>query len=277
MSSNIAVRRKCEFCGNEFTAKKTVTRFCGLQCNRKFYKLKIKNEKIKRSNLETNDLNLKSETSLLANEILTVEDVAKLLKSSKSAVYDMINSSRLKSTKLSVRKTRVLRSDFLALFEQPNLIEDQPVKEKVKKVDDEIYGAVDAGYRITELMPVFEKSRDALYTYLKKNNIPRIKVGKEILLSKEAVNKLFRKFKEPKSVGNDAERKANLRMATKGLKVADCYSIEECVVMFGKRRELLYGIFNRREVPKLKVDKHIYVSKKAVDRILRAKKGGQEL
>ena len=59
--------------------------------------------------------------------------------------------------------------------------------------------------------------------------------------------------------------------------MADCYSIEECVKMFGKRRELLYGIFNRRKVPKLKVDKHIYVSKKAVDRILRGKKGGEEL
>ena len=52
MSNNIAVKRKCEFCGNEFTAKKTVTRLCWLQFNRKFYKLKIKNEKIKRSNPE---------------------------------------------------------------------------------------------------------------------------------------------------------------------------------------------------------------------------------
>ena len=49
MSSNIAVKRRCEFCGTEFTAKKTVTRFCGLQCNCKFAEYGIKRHKHCRS------------------------------------------------------------------------------------------------------------------------------------------------------------------------------------------------------------------------------------
>ena len=38
MSSNIFVQRICEECGNEFTARTTVTRFCGDRCAKRAYK-----------------------------------------------------------------------------------------------------------------------------------------------------------------------------------------------------------------------------------------------
>jgi predicted nucleic acid-binding Zn ribbon protein len=40
MSSNIIVKRVCEFCHKEFTAKPTTTRFCSKQCSNKSSKRK---------------------------------------------------------------------------------------------------------------------------------------------------------------------------------------------------------------------------------------------
>ncbi len=54
MSSKIQIKRICEYCGNEFTAQTTVTRFCSHKCNSRAYKLKVKEMKVGKSNEETN-------------------------------------------------------------------------------------------------------------------------------------------------------------------------------------------------------------------------------
>src|SRR5690606_41936946 len=53
MSSNIRITRVCQYCGNSFTAKTTVTKFCGDRCSKTAYKLRKKEEKIRQSNIET--------------------------------------------------------------------------------------------------------------------------------------------------------------------------------------------------------------------------------
>ena len=40
MSSNIQIQRVCEFCGNEFTARTTVTKLCSAKCRKANYKAK---------------------------------------------------------------------------------------------------------------------------------------------------------------------------------------------------------------------------------------------
>ncbi len=50
MSSTIEIQKICELCGNEFTAKTTVTRFCGHTCASRAYKLRKKENKIGKAN-----------------------------------------------------------------------------------------------------------------------------------------------------------------------------------------------------------------------------------
>lgn len=58
MSSNIRITRICQFCGSPFTAKTTVTKFCGDRCAKSAYKLRKKEEKISQSHTETSqDIN----------------------------------------------------------------------------------------------------------------------------------------------------------------------------------------------------------------------------
>ena len=46
MSSNISIQKVCEYCGNDFIAKTTVTRCCSDDCAKKAYKARKRAEKI---------------------------------------------------------------------------------------------------------------------------------------------------------------------------------------------------------------------------------------
>lgn len=52
MSSNIGIVKTCEFCNNEFIAKKTTTQCCSDPCAKRFYKLKKRNDKIAQAQLK---------------------------------------------------------------------------------------------------------------------------------------------------------------------------------------------------------------------------------
>ena len=49
MSTNIRIKRKCEYCKKEFTAKTIRTRYCSHQCNSRAYKKIKSDEKIKQA------------------------------------------------------------------------------------------------------------------------------------------------------------------------------------------------------------------------------------
>ncbi len=47
MSSNIEVKKKYSWCGNEFIARKTTTEYCSHRCSNLAYKAKKRKEKVK--------------------------------------------------------------------------------------------------------------------------------------------------------------------------------------------------------------------------------------
>ena len=131
-------------------------------------------------------------------------------------------------------------------------------------------------YGIDELTLLFNKSRTAIYTAFARARISKIKIGKEVYFGKNASNKLLKKYQEPKQSDLEKERLNNLRLSEQSLKAHQCYSIDECVKIFGKDRSLLYGIFNRRSVPKIRDGDNVLLSKKAIDRLYKTfKKEGK--
>lgn len=66
------------------------------------------------------------------------------------------------------------------------------------------------------------------------------------------------------------EREINQEIATKGLTASQCYTVDECVKLFGKDRSLLYGIFNRRMVPKIRDGHDVLLSKKVIDKLYKS-------
>ena len=117
MSSNIQVQRICQHCGKEFTARTTVTQYCGDNCAKRAYKVRIKSNKIEASNLETFKIKTNSIQELKVKEFLTVRDVATLLNCSLRSVYYYIETGNIKAVNLGQRITRVKRSELDKLFQ----------------------------------------------------------------------------------------------------------------------------------------------------------------
>lgn len=118
MSSNIQVQRICQHCGNEFTARTTVTQYCGDTCAKRAYKVRLKASKIEKSNEETRQIKSRPIEDLKAKEFLTVKDVASLLNCSLRSVYYQIESGNIKAVNLGQRITRIKRSELDRIFEQ---------------------------------------------------------------------------------------------------------------------------------------------------------------
>lgn len=117
MSSNIQVQRICQHCGREFTARTTVTRYCGDDCAKRAYKAREKAAKIESSNTETRQIRNQPIEELKAKEFLTVREVARLLNCSVRSAYYHIDSGKIKGVNLGQRLTRVKRSDIDSLFQ----------------------------------------------------------------------------------------------------------------------------------------------------------------
>lgn len=118
MSSNIKVRRICQYCGKEFTAQTTVTKYCSVKCAQRAYKVRKKAEKIKASNKDTNLIKTQPLEKIKAKEFLTVKDASILLNCSIPTTYKLIKQDKLKSVNISQRKILIKREDINKLFEE---------------------------------------------------------------------------------------------------------------------------------------------------------------
>ena len=105
----------CSF--KEFTAKTTVTQYCGDTCAKKAYKERKRLEKLEQANKKTvASINIEIE-QIKAKEFLTASDAAKLLNCSKVTIYNWIKNGTLEAVTLSERKILIKRSSIDRLFE----------------------------------------------------------------------------------------------------------------------------------------------------------------
>jgi excisionase family DNA binding protein len=116
MSSKIEVQRICQHCGNEFTARTTVTQYCGDTCAKRAYKARLRAAKVEKSNAETLQIRNQPIEELKAKEFLTVREVASLLNCSVRSAYFYIGNGTIKAVNLGKRVTRVKRSEIDKLF-----------------------------------------------------------------------------------------------------------------------------------------------------------------
>jgi excisionase family DNA binding protein len=117
MSSNIQIQRICQHCGKEFTARTTVTQYCGDDCAKRAYKARLRTVKVDQSNKETQRIKTQAIEELKAKEFLTVREVARLLNCSVRSAYNYIDAGTIKAVNLGRRVTRVKRSEIDKLFQ----------------------------------------------------------------------------------------------------------------------------------------------------------------
>lgn len=120
MSSTIQVQKICEFCGKEFTAQTTVTRFCGHGCASRSYKQRKRENKIGWAVEETNKQKVLSisEVNLEAiklKDFLSIKEAYTLLGLSERTFYRLMKTGTIPATKLGGR-TIIKRSIIDNLF-----------------------------------------------------------------------------------------------------------------------------------------------------------------
>lgn len=115
MSSNIRVQRICQHCGDEFTAKTTVTKYCGDRCAKYAYKARKKAEKIAASQKETQEIIDRPIKEIQAKEYLTISETCKIFSVSRTTLWRLIKSKRLKQAKVGSRVI-IRKSDLEKLF-----------------------------------------------------------------------------------------------------------------------------------------------------------------
>jgi excisionase family DNA binding protein len=182
MSSKIEVQRICQHCGNEFTARTTVTRFCSHRCASAAHKQKVRAGKVEESNKQTQQVKTRPIEELKAKEFLTVREVARLLNCSVRSAYYYIESGTIKAVNLGQRITRVKRSEIDKLFEQP-----QPVKPEPEQKQFDISEC----YNLTEVQSKYGISETALQNLIKRYEIPKIKKGWFAYVPKTVIDKLL--------------------------------------------------------------------------------------
>lgn len=182
MSSKIEVQRICQHCGNEFTARTTVTRFCSHRCASAAHKQKVRAGKVEESNKQTQQVKTRPIEELKAKEFLTVREVARLLNCSVRSAYYYIESGTIKAVNLGQRITRVKRSEIDKLFEQPQPVTPQPEQKQIDIADC---------YNLTEVQSKYGISERALQNLIKRNSIPKIKKGWFAYVPKTVIDKLL--------------------------------------------------------------------------------------
>ena len=182
MSSNIQVQRICQHCGNEFTARTTVTQYCSDPCSKRAYKARIRAGKVEQSNKQTQQIKTQPIEELKAKEFLTVREVARLLNCSVRSAYYYIESGTVKAVNLGQRITRVKRSEIDKLFEQPQPVISQPEQKQFDIVDC---------YNLIEVQDKYGISETALQNLIKRNSIQKIKKGWFAYVPKTVIDKLL--------------------------------------------------------------------------------------
>ena len=186
MSSNIRIQRVCENCGNEFTARTTVTRCCSDHCAKMAYKARKRAGKIEESTKQTQQVKTAPIDLIKAKEFLTVRDVSKLLNLSLRTTYRLIEQGNVRAVNIAQRKTLIKRSDIDKLFEQP-----QPVNREQETQPEQVQYEISDCYTITEVQTKFSISETALQAVIKRNNIPKLKKGWFAYVPKTIIDNLF--------------------------------------------------------------------------------------
>jgi excisionase family DNA binding protein len=115
MSSNIFTQRVCQFCGKEFTARTTVTKYCSTKCNSRDYKKRLRDKNINRSEKETVNTKLQRLVSIQDKDILSLKEAALLLGISRTTLYRMRTKGIIQFTQIG-NKMFVLRRSLDLLF-----------------------------------------------------------------------------------------------------------------------------------------------------------------
>ncbi len=237
MSTKIKVQRICEHCGEEFTAKTTVTRFCSHKCSQRAYKHRKRQEKIETSNQQTRMIISKPIEELDSKVFLSVRDASNLFSISERTIYRMISRGDIGVAKAGSR-TILRRSDFNDLFAK-----DYPKRVIAKSKPTTEF------YTVKDVEEIYFVKYVRLNRIIKENKIPTKMVNGRLHVSKSHIDKYFSRTRQNVS------------------HISDWYSVAEIQEKYSLTREQVYSRTHDNNIPKQRVGNSVRISKKHFDEL----------
>lgn len=236
-TSKIRIKKICEFCGKEFFAQKTTTRYCSKTCSSRAYKYQLRVQRIERTKT---DMKVAIETKPL-NDIrhkafLTVQETGVLIGVTTRSVYNLIYAGALKATKLSSRMTLIRRSDVEAM------LDNNPYTKRHKREP----APITEFYTNNELREKFGVSLSWIFKVGKTENIPKVMRRGKTLWSKRHFDAVFARQQPDESI-------------------TEWYTAEEMRQKFGMTSSAVYSFVYTYGIPKKKVRNEVFYSKRHVD------------
>lgn len=228
MSSNIRIEKTCEWCGKQFTAQTTVTRFCSKRCAEHSYKERMRQQKIQQANSA-----VPSKISVInEKDYLTVAETAQLLGMTRQGVYKLIYRGDLVAAKLSSRLTLIKRDSI------DKMLDGSPYKKREsneKKMINEFYTRA-------EIREKFGVKDSWIYKVVAENNVPKTILRGKAYFSKSHIDRLF------------SARKDNPE-------ITEWYSVEDIQSKYGMTLSAIYSLVSKIGIPKRKEGPKVYYSK----------------
>ena len=236
-TSMIRIKKVCEFCGKEFIAQKASTRYCSKTCNSRAYKYRLRVKKVQcvetevKAAIETKPLN-----DIQHKALLTVQEAGVLIGVTTRSVYNLIYAGALKATKLSSRMTLIRRSDVEAMLDA------NPYAKRHKRDR----APITEFYSNDELREKFDVSLSWIFKVGKDENVPKIMRRGKTLWSKKHFD-------------------AILARRTHDESITEWYSVEDMRQKFGMTLSAVYSFVYSYGIPKKKVKREVFYSKRHVD------------
>lgn len=232
MSSTIDVKKICEFCGKEFIAHKTSTRYCSHRCSNLHYKQKKREDKVSKHNTATeNQVAERPLEGIKKKEFLTITEAALYLGVTRPTIYLYLRNGELEAKRIGSKYLIRMRS-IDEFFSKPDKFE--PIRKERE--------AITEFYTTKEILDKFGISNSGLYKIAQSENFPKTIHHGKTLWSKKHIDAHFAK-KAP-----DAS-------------ISEWYTAAEVQEKFGMTLSAIYNLVSKEGIPKKKERNVTYYSK----------------
>ena len=239
MSSNIEIKKVCEFCGSVFMAKKTTTRYCSHQCNSRAYKANKRGLKVASVEQKTEStIRIKPIEQVRDKEILTISEAAIFIGVSRPTIYKYLYNGELKSVRLG-SKTFIRQADILSLFNDIQEYKPRPNIERKPIADF---------YTVVEISEKYDVQYAWLYRIVKEHNISKISERGKVYYSKQHIDDYFKS----KGFGQHDD-------------ITEWYTVQEACEAYSMTLAAVYCFTSENNIPKKKKGRTVYYSKKHFD------------
>lgn len=228
MSSNIRIEKTCEWCGKQFTAQTTVTRFCSKRCSEHAYKERLRQQKIQMAKAMPSPKN----SELKEKDYLTVAEAGQILGMTRQGVYKLIHRGSLTASKLSTRLTLIKRTSIDAMLDGSPYTKRETNEQKT----------ISEFYTRAEIREKFGVKDSWIYKVVADNNVPKTILRGKAYFSKSHIDRLF------------SSRKENPE-------ITEWYSVEEIHEKYGMTLSAIYTLVSKIGIPKRKEGPKVYYSK----------------